>query len=73
MVLRHHPDKRRGGGEEVREDDDYFTNIIKAYETLGDPIKRRSYDSVDPMFDDTIPEDKPSNKAKFFSVSRHLL
>ncbi|KAF2362018.1 SANT/Myb domain [Trinorchestia longiramus] len=68
MVLRHHPDKRRGAGEEVRDGDDYFTNITKAYEILGDPIKRRSYDSVDPQFDDKVPSDKPANKDKFFEV-----
>lgn len=54
-VLRHHPDKRKAQGEEVRNDDDYFTCITKAYETLGTTVKRRSYDSVDPDFDDSIP------------------
>jgi len=33
-VLRHHPDKRRALGEDIREDDDYFTCITKAFETL---------------------------------------
>lgn len=65
MVLRHHPDKRRGAGEEVRDGDDYFTNITKAYEMLGDPIKRRAYDSVDPEFDDKVPGDKLNNKDFF--------
>lgn len=68
MVLRHHPDKRRGAGEEVRDGDDYFTNITKAHEMLGDPIKRRAYDSVDPEFDDKVPGDKLNNK-EFFEVS----
>ncbi|XP_064105361.1 dnaJ homolog subfamily C member 2-like [Macrobrachium nipponense] len=68
MVLRHHPDKRRGAGEEVRVDDDYFTCITKAYEILGDPIKRRSYDSVDPEFDDDIPSVNANNKTNFFKV-----
>lgn len=54
-VLKHHPDKRKALGEEVKADDDYFTCITMAYETLGNPIKRRSYDSVDPEFDNTIP------------------
>ena len=72
MVLRHHPDKRRGAGEEVRDGDDYFTNITKAYETLGDPIKRRAFDSVDPEFDDKVPSDKPANKEKFYEVSTVL-
>ena len=68
MVLRHHPDKRKGAGEEVREDDDYFTNITKAYETLGVPAKRRAYDSVDPDFDDEVPSISNSSKSKFFEV-----
>lgn len=36
IVLKHHPDKRKALGEEVRTDDDYFTCITKAYETLGE-------------------------------------
>uniref|UniRef100_A0A2P2HZQ3 DnaJ homolog subfamily C member 2-like n=1 Tax=Hirondellea gigas TaxID=1518452 RepID=A0A2P2HZQ3_9CRUS len=68
MVLKHHPDKRRGAGEDVRDGDDYFTNITKAYENLGDPIKRRAYDSVDPDFDDKVPGDKLNNKDKFYEV-----
>ncbi|XP_044264023.1 dnaJ homolog subfamily C member 2 [Tribolium madens] len=54
-VLKHHPDKRKALGEEVKADDDYFTCITMAYETLGNPIKRRSYDSVDPEFDNNVP------------------
>lgn len=55
IVLKHHPDKRKALGEEIRQDDDYFTCITKAYETLGNPLKRRSYDSIDPEFDDALP------------------
>lgn len=55
MVLKHHPDKRKAQGEEILQDDDYFTCITMAYETLGNPVKRKSYDSVDPEFDDNIP------------------
>lgn len=54
-VLKHHPDKRKGLGEEIKPDDDYFTCITMAYETLGNNTKRRSYDSVDPEFDNNIP------------------
>lgn len=36
MVLQHHPDKRKAKGEDVKTDDDYFTCITKAYETLGE-------------------------------------
>ncbi|EDW79969.1 uncharacterized protein Dwil_GK12316, isoform B [Drosophila willistoni] len=55
MVLQHHPDKRKAKGEEVITDDDYFTCITKAYEILGTPKSRRSFDSVDPEFDDAFP------------------
>ncbi|CAL4078225.1 unnamed protein product, partial [Meganyctiphanes norvegica] len=68
MVLKHHPDKRSGAGEEILADDDYFTNITKAYETLGVPNKRRAYDSVDPLFDDDVPSVKEKNKERFFEV-----
>ncbi|XP_074027476.1 dnaJ homolog subfamily C member 2-like [Leptinotarsa decemlineata] len=54
-VLKHHPDKRKALGEEIKKDDDYFTCITMAYETLGNISKRRAYDSVDPQFDNTIP------------------
>ncbi|XP_023304808.2 dnaJ homolog subfamily C member 2 [Lucilia cuprina] len=55
MVLQHHPDKRKAKGEDVKTDEDYFTCITKAYETLGTPKTRRSFDSVDPEFDDSFP------------------
>ncbi|XP_033157884.1 dnaJ homolog subfamily C member 2 [Drosophila mauritiana] len=55
MVLLHHPDKRKAKGEEVIQDDDYFTCITKAYEILGTSKPRRSFDSVDPEFDDSLP------------------
>jgi len=55
-VLRHHPDKRKAAGEDIKIDDDYFTCITKAFEILGNPVKRRSFDSVDPLFDDDIPD-----------------
>lgn len=35
IVLKHHPDKRKAQGENVSTDNDYFTCITKAYETLG--------------------------------------
>lgn len=84
IVLKHHPDKRKAQGEEIRQEDDYFTCITKAYETLGEqallidyrgivscnssidltgnPIKRRSYDSIDPEFDDSLPSSSDIEK-----------
>ena len=45
-MLRHHPDKRKAAGEEIKLDDDYFSCITKAFEILGNPVKRRAFDSV---------------------------
>lgn len=39
----------------INPDEDYFTCITRAYETLGTPVKRRSYDSIDPLFKDDLP------------------
>ncbi|XP_071443003.1 dnaJ homolog subfamily C member 2 [Hetaerina americana] len=67
VVLLHHPDKRKAGGIQA-DNDDYFSCITKAWEILGNTQKRRSYDSVDPVFDDSIPTANESSKAKFFEV-----
>lgn len=67
-VLKHHPDKRKAQGEEVRSDDDYFTCITKAYEILGTPVKRRSYDSVDPQVDDNVPSQNDIKKEGFIKA-----
>ncbi|XP_038054398.1 dnaJ homolog subfamily C member 2-like [Patiria miniata] len=70
MVLKHHPDKRKpkDGVSKPRQsgDDDYFTCITRAWETLGNRTKRRSYDSVDPSFDDSIPSVNNNSKENFF-------
>jgi len=67
-VLRHHPDKRKAKGEAVRQDDDYFTNITKAWETLGNAVARRAFDSVDPEFDDDLPTSSDISKQGFLKV-----
>ncbi|XP_021939402.1 dnaJ homolog subfamily C member 2 isoform X2 [Zootermopsis nevadensis] len=67
-VLRHHPDKRKAQGEEIRPDDDYFTCITKAWEILGNPRNRRSYDSVDKEFDDSIPTGNEHTRNNFYEV-----
>ncbi|RLU16213.1 hypothetical protein DMN91_011973 [Ooceraea biroi] len=66
-ILKHHPDKRKAMGEEIRPDDDYFTCITRAWETLGSQAKRRSYDSVDPYFDDSLPDEKDC-RCDFYTV-----
>ncbi|XP_071374618.1 dnaJ homolog subfamily C member 2 [Centroberyx affinis] len=68
MVLKHHPDKRKAAGEQIVEgDNDYFTCITKAIETLSDPVKRRAFDSVDPTFDNAVPS-KSEGKENFFEA-----
>ncbi|KAJ9587209.1 hypothetical protein L9F63_019289, partial [Diploptera punctata] len=67
-VLRHHPDKRRARGEEVHPDDDYFTCITRAYDILGNPRNRRSYDSVDPQFDNSLPVINEHSRNNFYEV-----
>lgn len=67
IVLKHHPDKRKAQGEDVQQDDDYFTCIIKAYEILSVPSKRKSYDSIDREFDDTLPT-QAEVEANFYGI-----
>ena len=64
-MLRHHPDKRKGGGEIINPDDDYFTCITRAYEFLGVPAKRRSFDSIDSQFNDDLPTQSEVEKDFF--------
>lgn len=70
IVLTHHPDKRKAKGEDVRQEDDYFTCITRAYEILGNPQKRRSYDSVDPEFDDSLPSESAIKKDFYGTFKR---
>lgn len=72
-VLLHHPDKRKTAGEQVRDlDHDYFSCITRAYEILGNPVRRRSYDSVDPEFDDDIPINCAESRNNFFATFRSV-
>ena len=48
----------------------HVKKCFAAYEILGNPVKRRSYDSVDPEFDDTVPAVTQENKNNFFAVFR---
>ena len=57
MVLIHHPDKQAAAGHGEKEDEDedpLFLKIQDAWEILGDPKKRRGYDSTFD-FDESIP------------------
>jgi len=42
--------------------------MLLAYEILGNPVKRRSYDSVDPQFDDSIPAVTSDSRENFYQV-----
>lgn len=64
-ILVHHPDKREGV---VDRENDYFACITKAFDILGDPMKRRSYDSVDPFFDEDVPSANTSSRKNFFKI-----
>lgn len=66
-VLKHHPDKRKAQGENINENNDFFTCITMAYETLGNPAKRKAYDSVDPHFDNSLPSNSEI-KNDFYKV-----
>ena len=43
-----------------------------AYEVLGIPVKRRSYDSVDPEFDDTVPPSNQESKDNFYDTFKSV-
>ena len=62
--LKYHPDKT-GRGEE----DEVFLLVKAAFDTLSDPMKRRSYDStVD--FDESIPKEGEGIGEEFYTVYR---
>lgn len=57
-----HPDKA------ANKDDTLFKAVNAAYDTLGDPKKRRDYDSADP-FDDALPDvESISKEDDFYKV-----
>ena len=45
-----------------------MNDCIAAYEILGNAVKRRSFDSVDPLFDDSIPSMTPESRQSFYEV-----
>ncbi|KJE98126.1 zuotin, variant [Capsaspora owczarzaki ATCC 30864] len=68
-VLIHHPDKKAGKKSgSVDDEDNFFKCLKKANEILSDTVKRRSYDSVDPTFNNNVPEVTDKNKKNFFAV-----
>jgi len=65
MVLKCHPDKSQGN---TKVDEEAFTCIQKAYEQLCYIDGKRAYDSVDPRFDDDVPNITEHNKQNFYKV-----
>ena len=49
---------------------DSFLKLSTAYEVLGNKQKRRSFDSVDPEFDDDVPSVTQSSKEDFYEIFR---
>ncbi|UJR14028.1 hypothetical protein I4U23_001027 [Adineta vaga] len=60
LILRYHPDKSK------RIESERFSLITHAFELLSNPTLRRSYDSVDPKFDDAIPN--PTTADNFYGI-----
>uniref|UniRef100_A0A0K0DWH1 DnaJ homolog subfamily C member 2 n=1 Tax=Strongyloides stercoralis TaxID=6248 RepID=A0A0K0DWH1_STRER len=69
-VLLYHPDKgKKSSGLSKKDLEIIFGCIQKSYELMGDTIeKRRSYDSVDPEFDEYIPSEKSINSDNIFNL-----
>jgi len=69
-VLKHHPDKKAANQTPIPglNEQDYFTCITKAYETLSTVEGRRAFDSVDETFNDNIPTSFNSTKQDFFKI-----
>eukprot|EP00919_Chromeraceae_sp_WS-2016_P049681 GHVR01117614.1.p1 GENE.GHVR01117614.1~~GHVR01117614.1.p1 ORF type:complete len:176 (-),score=5.52 GHVR01117614.1:818-1345(-) len=58
ILLTYHPDKIQPETQKQKQQiDERFKCIKKAYEILSDLKTKQQYDSVDPLFDPSIPED----------------
>jgi len=66
-VLKHHPDKKAATGGSAN-DDAFFKCVQKAFEVLNDPFQKSCFDSVDPTFDPTIPNEKDITPKNFFKI-----
>lgn len=55
-ALKHHPDKANDSKAWNPASESYFKCVQKAYEYMSEPAKRRLFDSVDPCFDDDLPD-----------------
>jgi len=65
LILKCHPDKSKGN---TKVNEEAFTCIQKAYELLYTVEGKRAYDSVDPMFDNEVPNVTEHNKQNFHEI-----
>lgn len=65
MVLKCHPDKSQGS---TKVNEEAFTCIQRSYEQLYTLEGKRAYDSVDPQFDDDVPNITEHSKQNFFKI-----
>uniref|UniRef100_A0A914XXM4 DnaJ homolog subfamily C member 2 n=1 Tax=Panagrolaimus superbus TaxID=310955 RepID=A0A914XXM4_9BILA len=66
-VLRYHPDKGKYKEQLGVQGNDAFSCIQKAYELMCEEDKRRSYDSIDPDFEEETPTASEINTKNFFT------
>lgn len=70
-VLRHHPDKKKStadSSDKKLSDEDLFACITIANDILSNKEKRQAYDSVDPLFDESIPSVNASSRSNFIDM-----
>jgi len=70
-VLRHHPDKKKStadSSDKKLSDEDLFACITIANDILSNKEKRQAYDSVDPLFDESIPSVNANSRSNFIDV-----
>lgn len=63
-ALLHHPDKNNSSSSN---NDKYFKCLQRAYEFMSNPTKRRQWDSIDPLLDDSVPTKIPRG-SDFYST-----
>ncbi|KRX35011.1 DnaJ -like protein subfamily C member 2 [Trichinella murrelli] len=69
LILTHHPDKGSASNSILWKNSNlYFPCILRAYDVLSNPMLRRSYDSCDPSFDDSVPSVKEYSNDEFFAA-----
>ncbi|KRY66420.1 DnaJ -like protein subfamily C member 2, partial [Trichinella pseudospiralis] len=69
LILTHHPDKGGDLSSALWKNVNlYFPCILRAYNVLSNPKLRRSYDSYDPSFDNSVPPVRKYSNDEFFAA-----